>query len=122
MWLLAVIAVVKWTSLAFYLQHSSIRRSVFVLKSSKKLSLLTTWTIDRRVSNFMGGPGTRGFQAISSFDSQAVDGTINGVARLVEMEVEGSTENTEWANTNLRCSDWVRVVALLCWFLVRSNI
>ena len=121
MWLLAVIAVVSGLFgilfATFVYQKKRIRPQVF-----EKTFLADAWTIDRRVSNFMGGPGTRGFQAISSFDSQAVDGTINGVARLVEWKSKGLQKIQNGLIRTYAALIGLGVVALLCWFLVRSNI
>jgi proton-translocating NADH-quinone oxidoreductase chain L len=121
MWLLAVIAVVSGLFgvlfATFVYQKKRIRPQVF-----EKAFLADAWTIDRRVSNFMGGPGTRGFQAISSFDSQVVDGTINGVARLVEWKSKGLQKIQNGLIRTYAALIGLGVVALLCWFLVRSNI
>jgi NADH-quinone oxidoreductase subunit L len=40
------------------------------------------WYYDRTVSNFMGGPGRRGFEAAAWFDRTVVDGAVNGVGVL----------------------------------------
>jgi len=42
------------------------------------------WYYDLSITSFMGGPGRRAFQFVSSvFDGSVVDGTVNGVGRLV---------------------------------------
>ncbi|HET8621164.1 MAG TPA: NADH-quinone oxidoreductase subunit L, partial [Acidimicrobiales bacterium] len=38
---------------------------------------------DEAVSAFVAGPGTRGFEAVSWFDTHVVDGAVNGVAHVV---------------------------------------
>ncbi len=40
---------------------------------------------DSTVSNFVGGPGTKAFEAAATADRRFVDGAVNGVARLVRM-------------------------------------
>jgi NADH-quinone oxidoreductase subunit L len=41
------------------------------------------WHYDRAISAFAGGPGRAGFQATADFDTNVVDGAVNGVATLV---------------------------------------
>jgi len=44
------------------------------------------WGYDNAVSAFMGGPGRKGFDAMSDFDGTVVDGAVNGVGKLVQMD------------------------------------
>ena len=44
------------------------------------------WGYDDAVTNFMGGPGTKGFDALADFDGTVVDGAVNGVGKLVKMD------------------------------------
>ena len=41
--------------------------------------------VDSTISNFVGGPGTKAFEAAATADRRFVDGAVNGVARLVRM-------------------------------------
>jgi len=41
--------------------------------------------VDSTISNFVGGPGTKAFEAAATADRRLVDGAVNGVARLVRM-------------------------------------
>ena len=41
------------------------------------------WYINRTISMFVGGPGLKSFDLTSAFDSQIVDGAVNGVATVV---------------------------------------
>ena len=41
--------------------------------------------VDSTISNFVGGPGTRAFEAAATADRRFVDGAVNGVAKLVRM-------------------------------------
>jgi NADH-quinone oxidoreductase subunit L len=45
------------------------------------------WYVDRAVSAFMGGPGRQGFEGVTWFDANVVDGAVDGVATVVR---EGS--------------------------------
>ena len=121
MWLLAAIAIISGfigISVAFIVyQKKRIRREIF-----EQPLLADAWTIDKKVSNFMGGPGSRGFEAVSSFDSQVVDGAINGIARLIEWKSKSVQKIQNGFIRTYAALIGVGVVALLCWFLMRSNI
>ena len=41
------------------------------------------WRYDSGISAFMGGPGRKAFDAITTFDKVVVDGAVNGVATIV---------------------------------------
>ncbi|HEX6167096.1 MAG TPA: NADH-quinone oxidoreductase subunit L [Acidimicrobiales bacterium] len=45
--------------------------------------LAHAWYYDESVTRFVGGPGTKGFEAVAWFDRNVVDGAVNGVAALV---------------------------------------
>jgi len=44
------------------------------------------WGYDDAVSNFMGGPGQKGFDALADFDGTVVDGAVNGVGKLIQID------------------------------------
>jgi len=44
------------------------------------------WGYDDAVSNFMGGPGRQGFEALTTLDSRGVDGVVNKVGQLVRLD------------------------------------
>ncbi|MCO4835321.1 MAG: NADH-quinone oxidoreductase subunit L, partial [Acidimicrobiaceae bacterium] len=44
------------------------------------------WGYDDAVSNFMGGPGSKGFDALADFDGKVVDGAVNGVGKLIQLD------------------------------------
>ena len=44
------------------------------------------WGYDDAVSNFMGGPGQKGFDALADFDGTVIDGAVNGVGKLVQLD------------------------------------
>ena len=46
------------------------------------------WRYDQTISAFMGGPGRAGFEGVATFDSQVVDGAVNGVGALVRRSGE----------------------------------
>jgi NADH-quinone oxidoreductase subunit L len=45
--------------------------------------LAHAWYYDTAITRFVGGPGTKGFEAVAWFDRNVVDGAVNGVATLV---------------------------------------
>jgi len=44
------------------------------------------WGYDDAVTAFMGGPGTKGFDALADVDRTVVDGAVNGVGKLVQFD------------------------------------
>jgi NADH-quinone oxidoreductase subunit L len=44
------------------------------------------WGYDNAVSNFMGGPGSKGFDALADFDGKVIDGAVNGVGKLIQLD------------------------------------
>lgn len=44
------------------------------------------WGYDRAVTNFMGGPGRKGFETLTDLDRTVVDGAVNKVGSLVQVE------------------------------------
>ena len=47
------------------------------------------WYYDESITRFVGGPGTRGFQAVAWFDQHVIDGAVNGVANVVRSSGRG---------------------------------
>src|SRR5690606_36481469 len=45
--------------------------------------LAHAWYYDEAITRFVGGPGTRFFEAVAWFDAHVVGGAVNGVAALV---------------------------------------
>jgi NADH-quinone oxidoreductase subunit L len=45
--------------------------------------LAHAWYYDEAITRFVGGPGTKGFEAVAWFDRTVIDGAVNGVASLV---------------------------------------
>ena len=121
MWILAVVAIIGGLiviSIAIMTyQKKRIRYAIF-----EQPLLADAWTVDKKVSDFMGGPGIKGFKAVSSFDSRVIDGAVNGVARLIKWKSKSVQKIQNGFIRTYAALIGVGVVALLCWFLVRSNI
>ena len=47
------------------------------------------WYYDQTVTDFMGGPGRRGFEATAWFDANVVDGAVDGAGRTVRAAAGG---------------------------------
>jgi NADH-quinone oxidoreductase subunit L len=45
--------------------------------------LAHAWYYDAAVTAFVGGPGTKSFEAVAWFDAHVIDGAVNGVATVV---------------------------------------
>ena len=82
-WILAIIAIVGATTgvlaAAFvYLKNRSLARQI------EHSVLEEAWRFDSTVSNFMGGPGRKGFEAVTLFDQKIIDGAVNGVGKVTQ--------------------------------------
>ncbi|MFV0308995.1 MAG: NADH-quinone oxidoreductase subunit L [Desertimonas sp.] len=80
------------------------------------------WYYDRTISDFMGGPGREGFEALAWFDANVVDGAVNGAGRAVrEVATVGRKAQTGYVRTYAGLIG-VGVVALLAWFVIVRGI
>jgi NADH-quinone oxidoreductase subunit L len=117
--LLAVLAVIAALggivlAAAVYLRHR--------LEPVEPEVLAEGWYYDRSISAFMGGPGQAGFQATADFDSNVVDGAVNGVAGLVRGGGRGLRVLQSGFVRSYALGVSVGVVALLAYFLTRVSI
>jgi NADH-quinone oxidoreductase subunit L len=51
--------------------------------------LAHAWYYNESVTRFVGGPGTKGFDAVAWFDRNVIDGAVNGVAAVVRTTGRG---------------------------------
>jgi NADH-quinone oxidoreductase subunit L len=79
------------------------------------------WYVDSSISAFMGGPGRAGFQATADFDSEVVDGAVNGVAALVRGGGRGLRVLQTGYVRSYALGVAVGVVGLLGYFLTRVS-
>jgi NADH-quinone oxidoreductase subunit L len=84
--------------------------------------LENAWYYDRGISNFMGGPGRRGFAAVAWFDAHVVDGAVNGVGRLVRGSAGVARKAQSGYVRQYASAIGVGVVLLLVWFVVIRGI
>jgi NADH-quinone oxidoreductase subunit L len=53
------------------------------VRAGEPEALAHAWYYDEAVTAFVGGPGTKSFEAVAWFDAHVVDGAVNGVASVV---------------------------------------
>ncbi len=83
-WVLAIIAVLGGlvgllSAAAIYL------RKKFPASAVEQPVLAQGWLYDKAVTDFMGGPGRRMFDAVTWFDRTVIDGAVNGTARVTTL-------------------------------------
>jgi NADH-quinone oxidoreductase subunit L len=83
--------------------------------------LAEAWRLDRRVADFMGGPGRVGFEATANFDSSVVDGAVNGVATMVRSEAGLLRRFHNGLVRTYAVGIGVGAVGLVVWFLSRTS-
>ena len=118
-WILAFVAIAAGAvgilvAAQTYLQH---RRDPALVE---RPILADAWGYDRVVSAFMGGPGTKLFDAIAWFDATIIDGMVNGVATTVR---DGGSVVRRLQSGFVRSYALgisLGSVALLVWFFVRT--
>jgi NADH-quinone oxidoreductase subunit L len=80
------------------------------------------WYYDSTISAFMGGPGRQGFEAVTTFDAEVVDGAVNGVAAAVRGSGRGLRVLQTGFVRSYALGVAVGVVGLLVYFLTRAGV
>jgi proton-translocating NADH-quinone oxidoreductase chain L len=120
LWILAIVAVVIGAvgiaaAVAIYLQKRIPAERV-------ELPILARgWRYDEAVSDFMGGPGRKGFDLVAWFDATIVDGIVNGTGRLVRTAGGGLRTLQTGLVRSYAALVAVGAVGLIAWFLVRTT-
>ncbi len=119
-WVLAVVAVIGGlvgigAAVAVYLQGR------YPTAKVERPILARGWGVDEAVTDFMGGPGRRGFDLVAWFDATIVDGAVNGAGRIVRLG--GGTLRRVQSGLVRSYAAMVTVgaVALVIWFLSRAS-
>ena len=104
---------------------SGIAASVLVYGKKKVAAiepkvLADGWHYDSAISNFMGGPGRKSFDAVAWTDRVVVDGAVNGVGRVVRTAGAYARRAQTGAVRNYAAGIGLGVVALLVWFFLRG--
>jgi NADH-quinone oxidoreductase subunit L len=92
------------------------------LKAVEPAVLAHAWYVDEAISDFVGGPGRRAFDAIAWFDEHVIDGAVNGVARVVRDTANVMRKGQSGYVRNYAGVLGIGVVALLLWFVLGRGI
>ncbi|MEM7096498.1 MAG: NADH-quinone oxidoreductase subunit L [Actinomycetota bacterium] len=79
------------------------------------------WRYDESVSNFMGGPGRKGFDLLTRFDRTVIDGAVNKVGELVRLDGTLLRRLQTGLVRSYAALIGVGAVALMIYFLVVGN-
>jgi NADH-quinone oxidoreductase subunit L len=84
--------------------------------------LAHAWYYDEAITRFVGGPGTKGFDAVAWFDRTVVDGAVNGVAAVVRTSGRGLRTVQSGFVRSYALGISAGVVVVLAYFLTRLYI
>jgi NADH-quinone oxidoreductase subunit L len=117
--LLAIVATVValigiTAALAVYAKHRA--------KPIEPKVLADGWRYDATVSAFMGGPGRKGFEAITWFDRTVVDGAVDGSGRAVRGAARQIRKGQTGNMRNYAGILGIGAVLLLGWFVLARGI
>ena len=79
------------------------------------------WFIDESITKFMGGPGHKSFDALVSFDTTVVDGTVNGIGRWIRLGGNALRRIQSGFVRSYALMVAIGAVALFAWFLSRAS-
>lgn len=118
-WLLAFVAIGAG-AIGIFAAFSVYLKNKFDPADIEKKVLADAWGYDTAVSAFMGGPGTKLFDAIAWFDATVIDGIVNGAASVVR-DSGGAVRKIQTGYVrSYALAISAGSVALLVWFLVRT--
>jgi NADH-quinone oxidoreductase subunit L len=80
------------------------------------------WYYDSTITAFMGGPGRKGFEAVTAFDETVVDGAVNGVGAAVRGGGRGVRVLQTGFVRSYALGVAVGAVGLLVYFLTRAGV
>ena len=84
--------------------------------------LAHAWYYNEAITRFVGGPGTKGFEAVAWFDRNVIDGAVNGVAALVRTSGRGLRTVQSGFVRSYALGMSAGVVVVLGYFLTRLYI
>ena len=90
------------------------------LRAIEPTILAEGWYYDRTITNFMGGPGRDGFQAVADFDSKVIDGAVDGVGAEIERSGRGLRRLQTGYVRQYASVIAIGVVLTLLWFVIRG--
>ncbi len=116
---LGVIAAIVAVAGIFMASLVYLRRRV---KAVEPAVLAHAWYYDESVARFVGGPGTKAFEAVAWFDTHVIDGAVNGVATLVRTSGRGLRTVQSGFVRSYALGISAGVVVVLGYFLTRLYI
>jgi NADH-quinone oxidoreductase subunit L len=112
-------------ALAAALVGIALAARVYLQKRTKAVEpkvLAEAWYYDSTITAFMGGPGRQGFEAVSTFDAEIVDGAVNGVGAAVRGSGRGLRVLQTGFVRSYALGVAIGVVGLLAYFLTRGGV
>ena len=116
---LAIVAIIAAVSGIFVASLVYLRGRV---KAVEPAVLAHAWYYDESVTRFVGGPGTKGFEAVAWFDRNVVDGAVNGIATVVRTSGRGVRTLQSGFVRSYALGISAGVVVVLGYFLTRLYI
>jgi len=116
---LAVVAIIAAVTGILVASLIYLRRRV---KAVEPRVLAHAWYYDETVTRFVGGPGTKAFEAVAWFDAHVIDGAVNGVATLVRTSGRGLRTVQSGFVRSYALGISAGVVVVLGYFLTRLYI
>ena len=97
--------------------------TVYAKKKVKAIEpeiLANGWFYDRLVSNFMGGPGRKSFDAVAWADANVIDGAVRGTGTLVR-STSGTVRKVQSGFVRAYAAIIaIAVIVMLAWFVYRG--
>ena len=97
--------------------------TVYAKKKVKAIEpeiLANGWFYDRLVSNFMGGPGRKSFDAVAWADANVIDGAVRGTGTLVRSS-SGTVRRVQSGFVRAYAAIIaIAVIVMLAWFVYRG--
>jgi NADH-quinone oxidoreductase subunit L len=89
-------------------------------KAFEPAILANAWYYDKAVSDLMGGPGYKSFEATAAFDEVVIDGAVDGVAETVKATASVARKAQTGLVRTYAALIGLSVVVLMAWFFLRG--
>ncbi len=90
------------------------------IKAIEPAILAHGWYYDQAVSAFVGGPGREGFELTAAFDTNVIDGAVNGTASGIRASAQRLRKVQSGYVRSYALGIGVGAVVLLGWFVARG--
>ena len=118
-WVLACVAVVA-ALIGIAVAAAAWLRSRIPTEPLEPALLENVFYVDSTISNFVGGPGTKAFDAAATADRRFVDGAVNGVAKLVRLLGQAVRPLQSGYLRHYASGVAVGAIALVIWLALRG--